>query len=585
MRSTVSGASLAAVILAAAPCAASAQTIYPIDRADILSGAKFDFKVEFPGVVDPSKLSVTVNGKPYADVLGRPGEFVEREGGKDQSALVLRGVTLTDPGDVKVVADSGTGSASVSWHVFDTPSPRKAKNVILFIGDGMSNAHRVAARVLSRQISQGKYKGRLVIDDFGQTALVGTSGVDSLMTDSANSMTAYTTGHKSSTNALGVYADRTPDTQDDPRVETIGEIAKRKGLAVGIVTNTEVEDATPAGVAAHTRRRSEYDLIVQQFYALQPEVLMGGGSANFIPKTAPGSKRSDEQDFVAKFREAGYAVATTSAELKDAGPGATKLLGLYNLGNLDGVLDRRFLKGGSVKRFPDQPDLTAEVSAALQVLSKSENGFFLMVESGLIDKYTHALDMERAMYDTIMLDNAVGVAKAFADQRNDTLILVLADHTHPVGIVGVMNDDMNGPVANTLMRDRLGVYNEAGYPNYPAPDAEGYPDRVDVSKRIAMFSAGFPDYYETFRPKLQNPMNPTVAGEEKGVYVANPVYAKEPGAVFREGNLPRSANSDIHSAEDSLLNAYGPGSEMVKGFMDNTDVFKVMAHALALGTR
>ena len=74
---------------------------------------------------------------------------------------------------------------------------------------------------------------------------------------------------------------------------------------------------------------------------------------------------------------------------------------------MDGALDRKFLKGGTVTKFPDQPDLTDQVRAALDVLSQNDKGFFLMVESGLIDKYTHLLDLERAVYDTIMLDNAV----------------------------------------------------------------------------------------------------------------------------------------------------------------------------------
>ena len=78
---------------------------------------------------------------------------------------------------------------------------------------------------------------------------------------------------------------------------------------------------------------------------------------------------------------------------------------------MDGALDRKFLKGGTVKKFPDQPDLTDQVQAALNVLSRKMQGFFLMVESGLIDKYTHLLDMERAVYDTIMLDNAVKLAR------------------------------------------------------------------------------------------------------------------------------------------------------------------------------
>src|SRR5215218_11510636 len=87
-----------AILLAASP--GLAQTIYPIDRAAILAGARFDFKVEFPDRIDPAKLKVTVNGDDHAAAFGQPGTFVEREDGKDQSALMLRGVTLTKPGNV-----------------------------------------------------------------------------------------------------------------------------------------------------------------------------------------------------------------------------------------------------------------------------------------------------------------------------------------------------------------------------------------------------------------------------------------------------------------------------------------------------
>ena len=115
---------------------------------------------------------------------------------------------------------------------------------------------------------------------------------------------------------MGVYADRTINPFDDPRVETITSLAKRRlGLGIGIVTNTEVEDATPAAMIAHTRRRGAYDEIVEQFFAAKPDVLMGGGAANFLPQGAPGSKRKDDIDYVARFREAGYPVATTAGEL------------------------------------------------------------------------------------------------------------------------------------------------------------------------------------------------------------------------------------------------------------------------------
>ncbi|MBH5372350.1 alkaline phosphatase [Bradyrhizobium glycinis] len=583
----VRGSALASLIVLCWASSSSAQTIYPIDRAEILAGAKFDFKVELPGLVDPAKLKVTVNGADYAAAFGRSGTFVEREDGKEQSALILRDVTLTKPGSVAVDVSDGTRQRSVTWTVYDT-GPRKAKNVILFIGDGMSPAHRVAARILSKGISEGKSRGKLAIDDMPHMALVATAGSDSIITDSANSASAYATGHKSAVNALGVYADRTASPLDDPKVETITSLAKgRLGMAIGIVTNTEIEDATPAAMVAHTRRRAAYDEIVEQFFAAKPDVMMGGGSANFLPKSAAGSKRKDESDYIAKFRDAGYQVATTASELSAsaAKQETSRLLGLFATGNMDGALDRKFLKGGGVKKFPEQPDLTEQVQAALKILSKNEAGFFLMVESGMIDKYAHLLDMERAVYDTIMLDNAVRQTREWARARgDDTLILVLADHNHPNSLVGTVNDDM-GTTPNVPLRERVGVYDQAGFPNYPAPDAEGYPSRVDVSRRLAIFSASLPDHYETFRPKLDNPNEPTVKVGDDGTFKANDKYKEVPGAVLRPGNLSSLVGASVHSGEDVIVTATGPGSERVHGSMDNTEVFRVMADALGLAAR
>ena len=579
-------AAAAGIAIAMAASAGSAQTVYPIDRADILSGARFDFKVEFAGLADPSKISITLNGKDYAQVFGKAATFVEREAGKDQSALLLRDVSLGDAGVYTVRVTDGTETRELRWNVYDT-GPRKAKNVILFIGDGMSPAHRVAARLLAKGIAEGKALGKLAIDDMPHMALVATAGSDSIITDSANSASAYATGHKSAVNAMGVYADRTPDPLDDPRVETVTSLAQRRqDMAIGIVTNTEIEDATPAAMVAHTRRRTEYDRIVEQYFAAKPDVLMGGGRANFLPKSENGSRRRDESDFVAQFRAAGYSLALTGPEMVSAAkdPSTTKLLGLFTLGNMDGALDRKFLKGGTVGKFPEQPDLTEQVGAALEVLSKNPSGFFLMVESGMIDKYTHLLDMERAVYDTIMLDNAVRLARDWAAAHgDDTLILVIADHNHPIGLLGTIDDDMTKETPAPL-RERVRVYERAGFPNYPAPDAEGYPARVDVSRRLALFSASLPDHYETLRPKLDNPNEPTVAGKDANTYVANERYKSVPGAALRLGNLPAMINADVHSGEDVILTATGPGSERVRGQMDNTEVFRVIAEALGLGS-
>jgi alkaline phosphatase len=571
-----------ALVLSAAPV--QAQAIYPIDRADILAGATFDFKVEFPGPVDAANIKVTVNGADYATAFGKSATYVAREDGKDQSALLLRDARLDKPGAYTIEVSDGTTSRSIAWNVYGT-GPRKAKNVILFIGDGLSPAHRIGARLLSKGISEGKSLGKLAIDDMPHMAFVATAGSDSIITDSANAASAYATGHKTAVNAMGVYADRTANPFDDPRVETITSVIRRqRDMAIGIVTNTEIEDATPAAMVAHTRRRAAYDQIVEQFFAAKPDVLMGGGASNFLPQAEVASKRKDDLDYIAKFRDAGYPFAATATELNAlaAKSDTRKLLGLFAPGNMDGALDRKFLKGGGVRKNPEQPDLTEQLQGALNILSRNDNGFFLMVESGLIDKYAHALDMERAVYDTIVLDNAVRLARDWSTGRDeDTLILVLADHNHPNSLVGTVNDDMT-TLPNAPLRERVGVYEKAGFPNYPKPDADGYPARVDVSRRLAIFSASIPDHYETLRPKLDNPNEPTEKGDAPGSFKANAKYKDVPGAVLRLGNLPAMMNASVHSGEDVILTATGPGSDRVHGAMDNTEVFRVIADALGL---
>ncbi|NVO14772.1 MAG: alkaline phosphatase [Rhodoplanes sp.] len=564
-----------ALTVAALP--AAAQTIYPIDRAEILAGSKFDLKVEFPGAPAAGAAKVTINGQDAAAVLGKPVAFQEREDGQGHSAFWVRDAVITKPGRYTVEATAGDRKASVTWEVFDTQAGGKAKNVILFIGDGLTVAHRTAARILAKGLKEGKYGGELAIDDMPAMALVSTSGMDAVVTDSANAMSAYTTGHKSCVNAMGVYCSLSKGNLAHPKVETISEIVKRsRGMAVGVVTNTEIEDATPAGMVAHTRRRADYNDIVDMFWAVKPDVIMGGGSPNFLAKSTPGSKRTDDTDYIKRFEETGWKFVSTRTEL-DAAKGAQKLLGLFHTGNLDGALDRFVLKKGTVDKFPDQPDLTDQVRAALDVLSKNDKGFVLMVESGRIDKYSHSLDWERAVYDTIMLDNAVKIAKDFAAPRNDTLIVVVGDHAHGVSIIGTYDDERPGQ----RLRDKLGVYEQSIVPNYPAANAAGYPDKVDVSRRLAFMFGSYPDWCETGHPYLSGENVPAVAGPNKD-FIANEAYCNVPGAARREGNLPQSAPQGVHSADDVVLTATGPGSELFRGRIDNTRVFRIMATALGL---
>ena len=564
--------------------AAAAAEVYPIDRATILVNSPFDFKVELDGVYAASEIAITVNGQPYAQSFGKSADYVAEEKGKDGkvlgSALILRGVVLAQPGDYRVEVKAGQEIKSVTWNVYPTADVAKARNVIFILGDGLSVAHRTSARIMSRGMSGGKANGRLAMDDLEHLAFIGTSSTHSIATDSANTMSAYMTGHKSRVNALGVYADRTPASQDDPKVETIAEALRRTtGKSIGIVSTAEIEDATPAAVVAHTRKRGDKADIVGMLYAQRPEVILGGGSAYFLKSDVPGSKRKDDKDYIQLFRDAGYALATTGTELKQvADSNQERLLGLFHMGNMDTWLDRHELGKGTTAKFPDQPDLVDMTEAALARLSKNPEGFFLMVEGASVDKMSHPMDWDRAVVETIELDHVVAKAREFAETHPDTLIVVTGDHTHGVSLIGTIDRSKPGDD----MREKVGVYDDAGFPDYSDANGDGYPDRIDVNRPLAIFASNFPDYYETWGPKLDGPFVPSIKGAD-GKYVANEAYKDLPGAVLRTGNLPRDNDTAVHAVDDVVLQASGPGAEAFKGYMEQSDVYKVLADVFALG--
>jgi alkaline phosphatase len=185
-----------------------------------------------------------------------------------------------------------------------------------------------------------------------------------------------------------------------------------------------------------------------------------------------------------------------------------------------------------------------------------------------------------------MLDKAVEVAKEFAKKHPDTLILVTSDHTHAMGIAGTYDDAKPG----SELRDKLGVYADAGFPNYPAPNQEGYPATVDVSRRLAFATTFTPDYYETGHPHAE-PFQPSVncstdddKAQKRERWCANDQYKAEPMAELRPGLLPRSSPDGVHSMDSVIVNGQGPGAELLRGHMHNTALFRVMATALGLGS-
>jgi hypothetical protein len=322
------GAFVLALVAVVIPVQAGAQgtsiRIMPPERATFAVGQRFDIRVEATGAdpagAPPRALRVSLDGVEITgeNILDPGVDGVAGAGGTgatSQSLLprhrayaapahtsnfLVRDRSFDAPGTHELRAWTDDGAeASVTLTVLAWSDPASGiapvRNVILFLGDGMSAANRTAARVVSRGVTQGKADGLLAMDRMEVTGMTMTSSLNSVITDSAPGMAALSTGHKSNNNQLGVYPDNTVDDAfDNPRVEYVGALMRRvrgDGFNVGLVTTADVTDATPAGNAIHTADRNAYPPIAVQYFEERERngvtVLMGGGVVTSSPGMRP----------------------------------------------------------------------------------------------------------------------------------------------------------------------------------------------------------------------------------------------------------------------------------------------------------
>lgn len=556
-------------------------TILPIDLANFRAGSFFDLRVEVTGVnpID-ARVELDIVGPDMAPAAVLSSEPQRSSGANNEMVIEYPQLTYPSVGEYTVnvkVTNGGQELEESVTHTVHGAGDGGAKNVIFFLGDGMGQPAITAARIMSKGISEGKYHGLLNMDQMQNRGFVGTSGADALATDSANSMSAYMCGHKSSVNAMGVYESSEEDDNAHPRVENITELVKRtRGMSVGVVTTSEVQDATPAAVWAHTRRRAEYLEIMDQSLNPEqaPDVLMGGGMASLLPQTEEDSAREDDRDLRIEFEDAGYAYASTRSELTDVIANAPeKVVATFHPGNLNVYLDREHSPNEEVlDGWDDQPTLMEMTEAALEVLQRNDNGFFLVVEGASIDKMEHPMDGPRAIYDTIEFDQALGVARQWAEDRDDTLIVVTADHNHSMSIVGTHETESDDE------RDANGVYGDASFPTYEDTDGDGFPD--DPQPSVALFYgwSNHPDHTDDFQhnDRFKEP----ALLDDDGVAVPNP--ERDGDSELQQGNLPVNQSNCVHTVEDVPIFASGPGADKFNAFVDNTEVFHHMVDALGI---
>lgn len=475
-----------------------------------------------------------------------------------------------------------------------SPITGKAKNVILFLGDGMGVATVTASRILEGQ-QQGKpgEENFLSFEKLPYSALIKTYNTNQQTPDSAGTMTAIVTGVKTkagviSMDELVTVGDHT--TVEGRSVTTILELAEKAGLSTGVVTTTRLTHATPAACYAHSpdrdwegdkhltdsAREDGFPDIARQLIEFPfgdgLEVALGGGRALFFPKKTVDSEYDSEkgtrldgrdlaEEWVKKLggdyvwnREQFAAVDATKTK---------RLLGLFEPSHMQYETDRAGDKAG-------EPPLNEMTAKAIDILSRNEKGYFLMVEGGRIDHGHHAGNAFRALTDTIAFAQAVSTAISKV-KREETLIIVTADHSHVFTMAGY-------PTRGNPILGKVVTNDEKGNPE-TSPAKDG----LDLPYSTLGYANG-PGYAGESKDQPEGPKKYPHEGKKfKAARHGRPDLTKvdtTDHSHLQECTLPFS--SETHGGEDVPLYADGPQAHLFSGVMEQNVIFYVMCAALGL---
>ncbi|MCP4324400.1 MAG: alkaline phosphatase [Alteromonadales bacterium] len=468
--------------------------------------------------------------------------------------------------------------------------PGQAKNIILFIGDGMGVSTLTAARIL-----EGQNKGllgeenRLSFENMPFTGFAKTYNVDAQTPDSAGTMTAIISGVKTDKGVIGV--DEQVERGDCASAQgnelvTILELAEIAGKSTGIISTARITHATPAATYAKSANRNWEDTsdmpqeaidagckdIADQLVNFEAnlearyngldvdgiEVVMGGGRRHFLPKDASFNSpdavsekegdRSDGRDLINEWKttytSGEYIYDQSGFDALDSET-TQRVFGLFNESHMHYEADRK-------NDISGEPSLSQMTEKAMAILDNNEKGYFLTVEAGRIDHAHHAGSAYNALTDTIELSNAVKIAMQNSNPE-ETLIIVTADHGHVFTIAGYpkRGNPILGKVVSvgktepTLAADDL-PYTTVGYTN-----GRGFRDFGDETNADATYAFDA----VTGRVDLSE-INTTACG------------------FHQEALVPLS--SETHSGEDVAVFASGPGAHLVNGNYEQSLLFHVM---------
>ncbi|WOJ92260.1 alkaline phosphatase [Congregibacter variabilis] len=455
-----------------------------------------------------------------------------------------------------------------------------AKNVVLFLGDGMGISTITAARILAGQ-QQGNpgEENRLSFEEFPVTGLVKTYNVDSQTPDSAGTMSAIMTGVKTKIGVFGVDERITQeDCQSGQGTELLSllDIAELAGKSTGVVSTARITHATPAATYAKTVNRDWEDDgempeeakaqgctdIAMQFLDAQNrlnkqfgegasngvDVALGGGRRHFLPSSVEGGRRKDERNLIDEWQSANPAGSYVSDKASLNAARQMPVLGLFSSSHM-AYASERAVKGA------EQPSLTAMTLKALKLLQEKDEGFLLVVEAGRIDHAHHAGNAANALNDTIELSEAVAAVMQNTDAK-DTLVMVTADHSHVFTMAGYPR--RGNPILGKVI---------SAWSDEPSLDENGLP----YTTLGYMNGRGFRDHGEQLNADSTYAEAPNAGRKD-----ISEIDTTAPG-YHQEALVP--LNAETHGGEDVAVYAQGPGAGTAMGAIEQNQLFHVMLQA------
>lgn len=436
---------------------------------------------------------------------------------------------------VALLAVLATGSALAQ------DEAERPRNVILMIPDGFGPASLSMARLAAG--------APLALDAF-LTGSVGTASADNPVTDSGAAATAFAAGIKTYNGAIAVDTLRRP-------VGTVLQGARDRGMFTALVTTTAITHATPASFAAHAVTRADQVGIAPQFLENRVDLLLGGGLQFFLPE--PGGVRTDGRDLLETARQQGYHLVFDAAGLRAAQQ--LPVLGLFAQNHMAYEVDRE-------RDFPDEPSLAEMTRKALELLSQGEQGFFMMVEGGRIDHAAHANDPVGHLFDILAYDEAVRIALEFARADGRTLVVSASDHE--TGGLSIGRDGYYGFRPDVLLQATASV-EATGREILRRAEEQGTDVTVDIIAGVIRDTTPISEFtdedYLLFEAALDFPRR-----WDAGRHMMHVISRRALIGWTTWG----------HTGVDVTLHAYGPGSHLLVGRLENDEVGRIVAGLLEI---